>query len=292
MPSIETIELGRRFGNVWALRDVSISVDSGEVASLLGPNGAGKTTLVRILSTELAPSSGAAYVLGMDVVRQADKVRRRIAVIPQEAKPIGFLTPREFVQAYLLLRGFSIRDARRMARVALEKLELWDYRDEQIYNLSSGFKRRVLVAAVLASNADVIFLDEPTTGLDPIARRQTWNAIIELAKTGATVLLTTHYVEEAEALSTTVFILDRGRVVARGSPRELTSKVPGSLRVEILCSEGPMDGYVRLGDRLVYHVDESTARDLVEWAVSRGYHVLVKQKGLEDVIIRLVGRWE
>lgn len=169
---------------------------------------------------------------------------------------------------------------------------MWKYKDKQIYYLSSGYKRRVLVAAVLASNADVIFLDEPTTGLDPVARRQTWNTVVELAKGGATVLLTTHYVEEAEALSRTVFILNEGRIVARGSPGDLMSRVPGVLRVEILGRESPVDGYVRLGDRLIYHADERAAKELMEWAMSRGYYVAVKQKSLEDVVIRLIGRWE
>ena len=173
----------------------------GVVLGVLGPNGAGKTTMVRILTTELMPSEGSAAVGGFDVVKDADKVRRIIAAVPQESRPIDFLTPYEFVYSYLLLRGLSMREARRRAEEALKEFGLWEFRNREVDTLSGGYKRRVLVAAVFAADADVVFLDEPTTGLDVYSRRVVWNAVSEMRRRGTTVVLTTHYVEEAAALS-------------------------------------------------------------------------------------------
>ncbi len=296
MTAIEARGLGREFSGRWVLRGVSFTVEEGRLVSLLGPNGAGKTTLVRIFSTELMPSEGKACVLGYDVVSDARHVRRRIATIPQESKPIGFLTPREFVYSYLLLRGFPRREARRLAMWALEELGLDQYRDVHTYYLSGGYKRRVLVAAVLASHADVVFLDEPTVGLDPMARRETWDVLLRLRSSGRTILLTTHYIEEAERLSDEVILISSGRVVLRGSPQRLVASLPGKLAVEIASADGipPTAGYghVRIGSHYIVFADEDGAETLTRWCIERGCHVLVRPKTLEDVVMREVGKWD
>ncbi len=232
MRAIMVSGLRRGFGGKEVLRGVDIDVDYGVIATLLGPNGAGKTTLIRILTTELMPHGGEAYIAGFDVVRQAPEVRRRIAVIPQDAKPISYMTPREFVYSYLLLRGLSRNDAKRATRESLEELGLWELRNTPIYQLSGGMSRRVLVAAVLASNAEVVFLDEPTVGLDAASRRVVWNSLRQYSNSGASIFLTTHYIEEAEQISNVVFLIDRGLIVSHGRPNELVEKLPGKYVVE------------------------------------------------------------
>ncbi len=227
-----TRKLRRSFGSKEVLRGIDLDVDYGVIAALLGPNGAGKTTLIRILTTELMPHGGEAYVAGFDVVRQVSEVRRRIAVIPQDTRPISYMTPYEFVYSYLLLRGLSRSDAREATRNSLDELGLWELRNTPVYQLSGGMMRRVLVAAVLASNAEVVFLDEPTVGLDAASRRIVWNSLRRYSNGGASIFLTTHYIEEAEQISDIVLLIDNGLVITRGRPSELIEKLPGKYVVE------------------------------------------------------------
>ncbi|MFP3045533.1 MAG: ABC transporter ATP-binding protein [Thermocladium sp.] len=279
-------------GRKWALRGVDLEIDRSRIVTLLGPNGAGKTTFVRIASTELLPTKGEVEVLGIDAIKYPNKVRPLISIIPQEARPINFITAWEAVYSYLLLRGFSRGDARRMARWAMERLSLDQYRDTQLFNLSGGLKRRVLVAMALASNASLIFLDEPTVGLDIISRRGVWDALAELRKSGAAILLTTHYIEEAELLSDEVFIIDAGTIVRRGSPRDLLSLVPEDAVVEAYGGSLDLDErHVRLGNRYIIYVDSSMAGPLSSELIRRGMTVTVRRKTLEDAVIYLLGGW-
>jgi len=279
-------------GRKWALRGVDLEIDRSRIVTLLGPNGAGKTTFVRIASTELLPTKGDIEVLGIDAIKYPNKVRPLISIIPQEARPINFITAWEAVYSYLLLRGFSRGDARRMARWAMERLSLDQYRDTQLFNLSGGLKRRVLVAMALASNASLIFLDEPTVGLDIISRRGVWDALAELRKSGAAILLTTHYIEEAELLSDEVFIIDAGTIVRRGSPRDLLSLVPEDAVVEAYGGSLDLDErHVRLGNRYIIYVDSSMAGPLSSELIRRGMTVTVRRKTLEDAVIYLLGGW-
>jgi ABC-2 type transport system ATP-binding protein len=283
-------DIGRRYGNFWALRGVTFEVGRGVVLGVLGPNGAGKTTLVRILTTELMPSEGRALVAGFDVVKEPQKVRRVIAAVPQESKPIDFLTPYEFVLSYLLLRGFSLREARRRTREVLQTFGLWEVRNREADTLSGGMKRRVLVAAVFAADAEVVFLDEPTTGLDVYSRRLVWNAVSELKKRGATVILTTHYVEEAAALSDVVLVLNKGRVVDFAPPERLVEKVPGKYVVEIYGADSrPADSkaVMEIGDRRLYYVEKPP-----ETLSPDGARVVVRPKSLEDYVLLTVGAIE
>ncbi|KUO93026.1 MAG: hypothetical protein AT710_01190 [Thermocladium sp. ECH_B] len=279
-------------GQKWALRGVDLEIDRSRIVTLLGPNGAGKTTFVRIASTELLPTKGDIEVLGIDAIKYPNKVRPLISIIPQEARPINFITAWEAVYSYLLLRGFSRGDARRMARWAMERLSLDQYRDTQLFNLSGGLKRRVLVAMALASNASLIFLDEPTVGLDIISRRGVWDALAELRKSGAAILLTTHYIEEAELLSDEVFIIDAGTIVRKGSPHDLLSLVPEDAVVEAYGDSLDLDErHVRLGNRYIIYVDPSMAGPLSSELIRRGMTVTIRRKTLEDAVIYLLGGW-
>ena len=280
-------DLGKRFGDLWAINDVTFSVESGRVVSVLGPNGAGKTTLVRILITELLPTKGRAYVAGYDVVREPEKIRRRIAAVPQEGSPIGFLTPYEFVYSYLLLRGYPRREARRKTEEALKELQLIEARNREIQTLSGGTKRRVLLAAVLAADVDVVFLDEPTTGLDVISRRMVWNAITSMRERGTTILLTTHYVEEAQTLSDYVILMNKGRVVDMGSPEALVEKVPGKYVVEAYGATDAVKPHMTIGERAIYFVDKPD--ELAGSLVRAGAKVSIRQRSLEDYVLFRIG---
>jgi ABC-2 type transport system ATP-binding protein len=283
-------DVGRRYGDFWALRGVTFEVGSGVVLGVLGPNGAGKTTLVRILTTELMPSEGRALVAGFDVVKEPEKVRKVIAAVPQESRPIDFLTPYEFVLSYLLLRGLSLREARRRTREVLQVFGLWEVRNREVDALSGGMKRRVLVAAVFAADAEVVFLDEPTTGLDVYSRRLVWNAVSELKKRGATVVLTTHYVEEAAALSDAVLVLNRGRVVDFAPPDKLVEKVPGRYVVEVYGADGRVaegERVLEIGGRRLYYVEKPPEALSLD-----GAKVVVRPKSLEDYVLLTVGAIE
>lgn len=283
-------DVGRRYGDFWALRGVTFEVGRNIVLGVLGPNGAGKTTLVRILTTELMPSEGRALVAGFDVVKEPEKVRKVIAAVPQESRPIDFLTPYEFVLSYLLLRGLSLREARRRTREVLQVFGLWEVRDREVDALSGGMKRRVLVAAVFAADAEVVFLDEPTTGLDVYSRRLVWNAVSELKKRGATVVLTTHYVEEAAALSDVVLVLNRGRVVDFAPPDKLVEKVPGRYVVEVYGADGRVaegERVLEIGGRRLYYVEKPPEALSLD-----GAKVVVRPKSLEDYVLLTVGAIE
>jgi ABC-2 type transport system ATP-binding protein len=218
---IELNGVTKTFGTVQALRDVSFSVPTGSVCALLGHNGAGKTTTVNILSTLLRPSSGQALVSGFDVARQPDKVRESIGVTGQDASLDIMLTGRENLVLFSRLRGFKRKDARRRADELIEQFDLVRAADRPIHTYSGGMRRRIDIAASLVVAPKVLFLDEPTTGLDPRSRRDVWTLVSELSARDVTVLLTTQYLEEADVLSDSIIILNGGQVVARGTSDEL-----------------------------------------------------------------------
>lgn len=271
----------RRFGDREVIRGISFEVGWGRIASFLGPNGAGKTTLIRILTTELMPHGGRAEVAGFDVVHEPGEVRRRIAVVPQESRPMTFITPWEFVYSYLLLRGISRIEAKLLARRSLEELGLWDVKDKACYSLSGGTKRKVLVAAALASNADVVFLDEPTVGLDLAARSMVWEILSRYRDSGASIILTTHYIGEAEYISDEVFLIDGGVIISRGNPRELVERIPGKYAVEVSPDSGIQCTMV--GNRCIAFVDSVDGLD--------GAIIRITPKSLEHYVLITVRSW-
>ena len=212
-------------GAIHALRDVSFSVPTGSVCGLLGHNGAGKTTVIKILSTLLRPTSGHAVVAGYDVVRDPDRVRESIGTTGQITALDWELTGRENLVLFGRLRGMRRKDARLRADVLIDQFDMEDAADRRVITYSTGMMRRIDIAAALVVSPKVLFLDEPTTGLDPRSRRAVWDTVASLSAQGATVLLTTQYLEEADALSDSIVVIDHGRVVANGTAEELKRRV-------------------------------------------------------------------
>jgi ABC-2 type transport system ATP-binding protein len=224
--------LGKRYGDLWALRDVDLDVPQGTVLGLLGHNGAGKTTAVRILTTLLRPTEGRAMVAGHDVVADAAIVRTKFGLAGQQATVDGLLTARANLEMVGRLYHLPRAAVRARADELLERLGLADAADRLVKTFSGGMRRRLDLAASLMAAPPVLFLDEPTTGLDPRSRIDLWNLLGELVRDGATLLLTTQYLEEADRLADDIVVLDGGRVTAQGSPAELKTRIGGE-RLEV-----------------------------------------------------------
>jgi ABC-2 type transport system ATP-binding protein len=217
--AIEVDSLVKKYGDLTAVDSISFIINKGEIFSFLGPNGAGKTTTVEVLECLRKPTSGRAYVLGFDISKDQDEIKKRIGVLPQEFNTFDSLTVRENLQYFAGMFGSSVDIDSLIKLVDLE-----DKRNEQYKKLSGGLKQRLGVAMALVNDPEIVFLDEPTGGLDPKARREVWNVIRGLKKQGKTVFLTTHYMEEAEVLSDTVTIIHKGKIVATGTPEELITR--------------------------------------------------------------------
>ena len=278
-----------------ALTEVTLAVPAGLVYGLIGRNGAGKTTFIRITSTQLAPSAGEVEVLGVDAVAHPREVRTRIAVIPQESRPLYFLTVHELVYYYLRLRGMERTEAGRRTEAVLRELELTGRRSTLVSRLSGGMRRRAMVAMVLASDAEVLYLDEPTTGLDPLARREVWGAIQRASRERRTVLLTTHYLDEAEALSARLALIESGRVLLEGSPADLRARIPRPYRVTVSgpAAPGELAPFGEVGEIAGGHMvfaRERDARELTLLALQKGWPVAMAPATLEDVFLQVVGR--
>jgi ABC-2 type transport system ATP-binding protein len=232
-PAITAEGLTKRFGEFTAVDGLDLRVDTGSVVSLLGPNGAGKTTTVRILATLLRPDCGRACVGGFDVVDDAAEVRKRISLTGQFAALDKNLTARENLVLMARLRGRALRAARAIADELIERFDALPIRDRLVKNLSGGERRRIDLAAGLIDPPHVLVLDEPTTGLDPRSRQAVWSTIRTLVDDGVTLLLTSQYLEEVDALADRVVLIDRGREVAAGTPAELKTRV-GEQRVDVI----------------------------------------------------------
>ena len=229
---VEAAALSKRYGETQALDDVDLEVARGSILGVLGPNGAGKTTALRILTTLSTPDSGRAWVAGHDVVAEAAAVRRKIGVTGQDATLDELLTGRQNLVMVGELSRLRRAEARRRAKELLELFELTDAADRMVKGYSGGMRRRLDLAASLMMRPPVLFLDEPTTGLDPTSRQRMWGVIRGLVADGVTVLLTTQYLDEADALADGIVVIDCGRVIARGTPRELKAAT-GSQLLEV-----------------------------------------------------------
>jgi len=235
-PMIEADGLTKRYGDTQALAGVDLRADRGTILGVLGPNGAGKSTAVRILTTLARPDGGHAKVAGYDVVSQAGEVRRHIGVTAQDATVDIALTGRQNLVLLGELSRLPRTDAKRRAGELLERFDLVDAADRVVKGYSGGMRRRLDLAASLVTRPPILFLDEPTTGLDPTSRASMWDVIRNLLDDGVTVLLTTQYLDEADQLAHRISVIDHGRVIAEGTPAELKSQT-GRQRLEVRLSQ-------------------------------------------------------
>ncbi len=281
---------------VEALAGVSLNVRRGERVALLGRNGAGKTTFLKIASTLLRPTSGSIEVFGYDIARTPERARPYIAVVPQEGKPFFHLTPREQVYTYLRARGLARETARSRTEEALGRMGLTEIADRLAITLSGGQRQRTMVATVIATEAPLLFLDEPSIGMDPFARRDVWESLRELTRRGSTILLTTHYLDEAEALSDRLYIIARGRVLVTGTADDLKRSVGGTLKVTMPGGGALAESFrsfgssVVDGSHLTIIVPPERLGELMELAVRQRLVATVGPVTLEEAFLRVVGR--
>src|SRR5687768_13906422 len=223
--AIEADGLHKTFGATRALDGLNLAIPSGSVYGLLGPNGAGKTTAIRVLTTLLKPSGGSAQVLGLDVVRDAALVRQKVSLTGQYASVDEDLTGHENLVLISRLLGMGWAEARQRASELLGAFGLTEAKSRQVRTFSGGMRRRIDIAASLVTRPEILFLDEPTTGLDPRSRNQVWDLVRQIANDGTTVLLTTQYLEEADRLAERMAVIDHGKVIAEGTSRDLKASI-------------------------------------------------------------------
>ncbi|MCW4051699.1 MAG: ABC transporter ATP-binding protein [Candidatus Bathyarchaeota archaeon] len=285
-------ELGRKFGETWGLKSMSLALERGKLTVIVGPNGSGKTTTVRVLSTILKPSKGSAEVLGMDILTDFKKIRKRIAYLPQGYEINRNLTAAESIKWNLVARGASFSEANSESKKWIEKMGLNQCKDRSCWTLSGGEKRRVAVAMILATNADLIFLDEPTTGLDVEACYATWRIVRDALKSGATVLLTTHNMKEAETIADTAIFIKEGESLMTDNPQKLVDSLSSKYRITIKkealqshCEKQSID----IGDKLiVYAKDQDEIKDFLSEFHDLTSLASVNKVGLEDVYLHLI----
>ena len=281
--AVEAHDLGKRYGDLWALRHLDLSVPRGTVLGLLGHNGAGKTTAIRILTTLAVPTAGTASVAGHDVTTHPHLVRRSIGVAAQQATVDGLLSARANLVMVGRLYGLPRRDAGRRADELLAQFGLADQAGDLVKTFSGGRRRRLDLAASLVPRPSVLFLDEPTTGLDPRSRGELWDTLRDLVREGTTIVLTTQYLEEADRLADDIVVLDHGHTVAQGTPAALKAEVGGD-RIDIAVA-GPADLPVALAatERFAARpaVADHDAR-LVTVPVAAGVRLIDVVRALDD----------
>jgi len=301
-PLIAARGLVKRFGDRTAVDGIDVTVLPGEAFGFLGPNGAGKTSTMRVIGCVSPPTAGELSILGLDPLRDGPAIRARFGVCPQEDNLDQELTARENLTTYARYFGLSRRVARERADELLDFVQLTERATSKVITLSGGMKRRLTIARALVNEPDVVLLDEPTTGLDPQARHLVWERLFRLKRRGVTLVLTTHYMDEAEQLCDRLVIMDGGRIVAEGSPRDLIGQHSARDVVELRFGGDDLDAYAAklagvgesaevLPDRiLLYAGDGDAAAQAVYERGLTPSGILVRRGGLEDVFLRLTGR--
>ncbi|SRR5258708_4228204 len=309
MPSIIQVQnLTKKYGDFTAVDDVSFDVEEGGFFGFLGPNGAGKTTTMRILATLLKPTSGTAKIGGHDVVREPNQVRRMIGFAMQDVSLDLLASGFENLQLLGVLYGLSPAQARKRAEELIEMVGLSKVADKWVSTFSGGMKRRLDLAGVLMHSPELLFLDEPTQGLDPQARRTIWDYLRKLNEEGSTIFLTTHYMDEADTLCRDLAFIDHGHIIRRGAPSELKASLGGDVLQMAFSEEAPMEQVKSILDK-IGEPDSVTMRDHsiamtsakaaelvprivreLDTAKVAPLTLSVAQPSLEDVFVKLVGR--
>ena len=299
-PLIEARGLSKRYGDVLAVDGIDFAVAHGETFGFLGPNGAGKSSTMRMIGTVSPVTAGTLRVLGRDPLHDGPAIRQRLGVVPQEDNLDLELLVGENLQVYGRFFGLPRDVIARRTEELLDFVQLTDRREDKVDSLSGGMKRRLTIARALVASPELLLLDEPTTGLDPQARHVLWDRLYRLKQQGVTLVLTTHYMDEAEQLCDRLVIMDRAKIVAEGSPRELIERHVEREMVELrfgasvngLPSLADLGDHVEvLQDRIVIGAANGDA--VVDAVHARGIHpetVLVRRASLEDVFLRLTGR--
>jgi ABC-2 type transport system ATP-binding protein len=308
MYAIDVRNIVKKFGDFTAVKGISFTVDEGEIFGLLGPNGAGKSTLIRMLVTLLPPTMGTALINGFDIVKQSDGVRQSIGVIPQAMTSDLELSVEENLIIFAKLYGVPRLKRERLINDLLEAVELTQWRQAQVKNLSGGMRRRVEIARGLVHEPRIFFLDEPTTGLDPVSRVAVWEMLEKIKRErNLTILITTHYMDEADKLCDRIAIVDHGELKALDSPLKLKASIPGKNSLEVSFSSVPPGWQQRL--EALAGVESVTAHDnifriatgngpsttlaLMELAAREGVTVgslSVQSTSLDDVFVHYTGR--
>jgi lipooligosaccharide transport system ATP-binding protein len=301
-PLIRARGLIKRFGDFTAVAGIDVDVERGEAFGFLGPNGAGKSSTMRMVGCVSPPSEGVLEILGLDPRRDGPRIRARLGVCPQLDNLDVELSVRENLTTYARFFGIPRRVARRRADELLEFVQLSERADSKVEPLSGGMKRRLTIARALVNEPEIVLLDEPTTGLDPQARHLVWERLFRLKQQGVTLVLTTHYMDEAEQLCDRLVVMDAGRIVAEGSPRELIERYSTREVVELRFADEGQEAYAEkleslaervevLPDRILLYVPDG---DAAVAEVQRGSlspaSVLVRRSSLEDVFLHLTGR--
>ncbi|WP_456431220.1 ABC transporter ATP-binding protein [Thermosulfuriphilus sp.] len=279
-PAIVVDGLQKNYGNLIALKAVSFKVYSGELFALLGPNGAGKTTTIRILTGLTRATAGKAFIEGVSVFEQSIKLKRLIGLVPQATNLDLELTVAENLLIHGLLYHLSPSEIRRRSREVLDYIELSHRAKSKAKTLSGGMRRRLLIARALLHRPKVLFLDEPTVGLDPHIRRRLWSLIKRIQRQGTTVLLTTHYIEEAEFLADRVAFIDLGEIIVCDTPARLMASL-GQFAVDFTDESGLKTRYFK---------DQGQAQKEALRLSARGYSVTIRRVNLEDAFVSLTGR--
>ncbi|TWE22766.1 ABC transporter ATP-binding protein [Prauserella muralis] len=299
---VEAKALAKRFGEFEAVRGIDVHVRRGEAFGFLGPNGAGKSSTMRMIASVSPRSDGELKVLGMDPDREGPRIRARLGVVPQQDNLDTELTVRQNLHVYGRYFGLSRARVRAKAEELMEFAQLTDRADDEVDSLSGGMKRRLTIARSLVNDPDLLLLDEPTTGLDPQARHLLWDRLFRLKTTGVTLIITTHYMDEAEQLCDRLVVMDGGRIAAEGSPSELIARYSTREVLELRFPPGEQEPAVErvtdlaervevLPDRLLLYTAAGEAA--LEQAHARGLRPassLVRRSTLEDVFLRLTGR--
>lgn len=278
---IVTENLTKKYGDIWAVQNLNLNVHSGETFGFLGPNGAGKTTTIRVLTTLTKPTSGHAWVNGFDVVKEPDKVKKEFGIVQQHMSLDRDLNVKENLELHARLHHLGSSERKRRIAELLDYVGLAEQADRMVMALSGGMQKRAMIVRALIHRPNILFLDEPTVGLDAQTRRRLWELIRRLNRDGTTIFLTTHYIEEAEALCQRVGIIHQGHLITLGKPLELRQKL-GLFTVETLANN--------TNTQYHYFPDRAAARNYVQNLPPELKTIIIRESNLEDVFVELTGQ--